>query len=70
MKLISLFFLIIALFLLGSLFVRGRKVIKKGFSGYLLPLILISGLLFVIIGKIAILFALLMIGFILLASSK
>lgn len=64
MKLISLILLVIVMFLLGLLFVRGRQ---GGLSVYMIPLFIISGLLFILIGKIAVFLALFAVGMLLLA---
>lgn len=70
MRLFSLFILIIILFMLGLFFIRGRKVVKSGLSVYLIPILLVSGLLFIVIGKVAIFFAFLTLSLILLASQR
>lgn len=69
MRLFTLVIIIVILFILGLLFVRKRNVMKGSLSAYLIPVLLLSGLFFVVIGKITIFFAILVIGFILLASS-
>lgn len=68
MRLFSLIVFVIVLFLLGLLFVRGRKTEKKNLSVYLVIPLIVSGLLFVVLGKIAIFLALLMISLLLMAS--
>ncbi len=72
MRLFQLVILITVLFIFALVFVRGRRSLRKRgpeiVPTVLIPLVLIAGLIFVAIGKIAIFFAFLTIAIILLAS--
>jgi heme A synthase len=67
-RLFSLIVFVIFLFLSGFLFLRGRSSGKEISSAFIILILFISGILFVLIGKIAVFLALLAIGIILIAS--
>lgn len=68
MRPFSVIIFIIIIFLLCYIFLISRKAEIRGVSRYIIPSILVLGLVFVILGKVMVFLALLAFGIILIAS--